>query len=113
MKHQYGEIRPGTKKAEIVRRMVEGHVLTSECLLDDLIRTAAQLGVERESMRDMFGYDIRSFSTPPNGKRGRPPHKYKIVGRWSWDGQYTDFIADPQARDEEVRKLLDTGSVAA
>lgn len=46
-------------------------------------------------LRDECGYDIRHFPNPtPNGKCGRTPGLYKVIGKMKWDGSYRSFIND-------------------
>jgi hypothetical protein len=46
-----------------------------------------------DRLRNLNGFDVRSFRNPPAaGRRGPPSVRYGIVGRYHWDGGYQDYL---------------------
>lgn len=46
-----------------------------------------------ERLRNDCGFDIAVFPEPATGKVGRPASRYKIIGRYRWDGSYRSFVS--------------------
>lgn len=101
VKSSYGEVRPNTKTHVILDMLMRTEGMTvheGELALgnESLVKhkTVSKL---MEYLEDMFGYDVRSFRS---GERGRGRGGYharvhRIVGRWSWNDDYTSYI-DPE-----------------
>jgi len=92
-KSNYTNVCPGTKKAELLARLLSPPGITSaEAIALGLL--PSEMGNCLRSLEDMNGYDIRSAPIHKRRKGaqplplGRSQSIYFIVGRHSWDGGY-------------------------
>ena len=103
--HWSGPPKNGTKSNEIFRALLKG--VRSDALRSKYGEALVKAAVE--TLRNMCGYDIRSFKVrgidlyeARSTQRGpRHPKMLMIVGRHKWGGGYVSFI-DPADYEDVI-----------
>jgi len=84
-KSSYCTPRKGTKTRAAVNLLLRREGATN--------LEVGSLAALAERLRYDCGFDIAAFPEPSTGKTGRPACRYKIIGRYRWDGSYRSFVS--------------------
>ena len=95
-KSKYTNPKPGTKVARVLRLIKRSQGATTY-EISQHIGDAKPANDYVGYLRDMAGYDIRSF--PVSKSRAHPDSlrgagAFCCVGRYNWDGSYVDYLTN-------------------
>ncbi|KKL06833.1 hypothetical protein LCGC14_2592080 [marine sediment metagenome] len=90
VKDGYPDVPPNTKKYGLLQLMIIKGVTVKDGDALGIHRTTFSTYVE--SLKSMNGYNITVTSIPHPNYKGRFLALYRVIGRWTWDGDYVSTI---------------------
>jgi hypothetical protein len=93
-RNKYSTPAKGTKSRALLLGMLSKRGLTaSEALERGYLARRSAMAAMLSQFYNTGGWDIRGF-TEPSGTPSSPFVRYRIVGRFRWEGGYRSFIED-------------------
>jgi hypothetical protein len=92
-KTRYSNPAKGTKTRAAVNLMLRREGATTYEIADVTNMSLSAAGSVVQQLIDQRGFDIAVFPEPLTGRRGRRACRYKIIGRYRWDGSYRSFVS--------------------
>lgn len=86
------EPREGSKLRQVYDQLTQhpgAPICLRECYPD-----LAKLAMAITQLQDFYGLDVRSWNALTHQRKGAPAGTYMLVGEYTEDGQYVDYIAD-------------------
>lgn len=100
----YSDVKPGTKKAKIVEKMMSPEGATTGWAQRHLNVPQTYFGaLLSQQLTEFHGYDVRAFKNPNTYGSRIGARIYRIVGRWTWDGKYESYIDPADYLDQDGR----------
>ena len=93
-RNKYSTPAKGTKSRALLLGMLSRRGITAtEALEQELIVRRSGMAAMLTQFINVGGWDIRGFHEP-SGTPSSPYVRYRVVGRFRWEGGYRSFIHD-------------------